>query len=142
MNERPVDRGMLEILSWTECWDLVGREPLGRIAFVDGDEPAVLPVNHVRDEHTVLFRTTHGGRRSTRSIAGPVVFEVDGYDSDDRTGWSVLIHGQAEQLEAATAIERLADLGHELRGDQAHAAVWVEVAPEHVSGRRIPPRDD
>jgi hypothetical protein len=66
----------------------------------------------------------------------PVVFEVDHGDVATRTGWSVIIHGIAEEIWRS---EELA-IAHDMRlqpwapGDRDH---YVRILPTAITGRRI-----
>ena len=52
---------MVEELATPECWRLLARSPVGRLCFVAGGEPAVLPINHVVDDHSIVIRTGRTG---------------------------------------------------------------------------------
>lgn len=57
---RTIDqRTGLELLSHDECIQLLRRTRLGRLAMVVDGMPTIWPVNYyVRDENTIVFRTT------------------------------------------------------------------------------------
>src|SRR6478609_958743 len=94
----PVDRSGLEILTHEESLRRLGNARLGRIAFVAEGYPIVLPVNHILFRESVVFRTTTGSKLSAAQDHLPVAFEVDGYDQDRRSGWSVLVRGVLEEI--------------------------------------------
>ncbi|MDX1659087.1 MAG: pyridoxamine 5'-phosphate oxidase family protein [Nitriliruptorales bacterium] len=141
MTDRPLDKGQLEVLSSDECWELLAAEPVGRIAFVEAGEPTILPVNYFLDGRSIVFRTTHGAKLSDAALSRPVAFEVDAYDEDERTGWSVLVRGTADDLNAADAAALLDEAGFEPSAEEAGWEQWVRVRPDEISGRRIPDRD-
>jgi hypothetical protein len=58
-----------------------------------------------------------------------VAFEVDRYDADVATGWSVLIKGRAE-LGEGPLLDRLATAGLRPVAQAAAAAGWVVILPE------------
>lgn len=130
-----VDEG-LEILSEDVCLDLLSREEVGRIAVSVSALPAIFPVNYRLVDGDVLF-LTGDGLKATAAIEGAVVgFEVDHIDPEHRTGWSVLIVGQARLV---------SDRERKAMGE-LHLSPWaggnkthlVRIHPEFVSGRRIP----
>lgn len=49
--------GLLRALSQRECWDLLSSHHVGRISYVDGDGPIVLPLNYVAFEGGIWIRT-------------------------------------------------------------------------------------
>ena len=99
--------------------------------------PAIVPVNYVLSGSRVVFRTEPRGMLA-RACAGTVVaFEVDELDPEGRSGWSVLVVGQAELLDGSAAL-RAAESG-------LVAAVgggrdqFVAVTIGQLSGRLIQP---
>lgn len=136
----PRDEGNLEVLPPEECWGKLGSEPVGRIAFVRSGEPTILPVNHVVDGRTILFRTTLGAKLSEDAMQQPIAFEVDGYESESRTGWSVLVRGRAEEVEPGEIATILDEQGIDPWSEEVGRDQWVRVRPDEVTGRRIPAR--
>jgi nitroimidazol reductase NimA-like FMN-containing flavoprotein (pyridoxamine 5'-phosphate oxidase superfamily) len=131
----------LEVIPYDECLKLLERTSVGRIGGVWDGEPHVVPVNYRWDGSGVLFRTDPG--LTLKAVAeGPVVFEVDGYDSAAHTGWSVIVRGRGREVDASEAADALrkahTDLEPWAPGSRDH---WVRIEPDVVSGRRIT-RDD
>jgi nitroimidazol reductase NimA-like FMN-containing flavoprotein (pyridoxamine 5'-phosphate oxidase superfamily) len=129
-----LDHQGLEVIDVDECWELLGSQPVGRVAFVDAGEPMVLPVNHAVVGRRVVFRTRPGTLLHEALMREPVAFQVDDFDVARRSGWSVLVRGVADLAEDpdtlwATELDAWAD-GVE-RDD------WVEIRAEEISGRRI-----
>jgi nitroimidazol reductase NimA-like FMN-containing flavoprotein (pyridoxamine 5'-phosphate oxidase superfamily) len=80
-----------------ECWALVREAVVGRLATVLDGQPDIFPVNHVVDHGSVVIRTAKGAK--LMGAAGhPVAFEVDGYDVEHRSAWSVVVKGRAVEL--------------------------------------------
>jgi uncharacterized protein len=130
-----LDRLGLEVLSPEECWDLLTRSAIGRLAFVDGGAPMVLPLTHRVVGRRIVFRSPAGGKLSAAVVASPVAFEVDEWDADGRTGWSVVARGVAESSPEDAA--QLDGLGLEPWLEEARDATWVEVRVDEVTGRRL-----
>lgn len=123
-------------LTKSECFDLLAREPLGRIAIVDDQGPAVFPVNFIFDKHMVVFRTDEGSKLDAACRGSRVAFEIDGIDAATRTGWSVLIRGETVEVTDASELRRLSEIipAPWAPGAKAHV---VRVLPAVVTGRRI-----
>lgn len=119
------------------------RARLGRVSFVDGDQPVILPVNvAVDDEQRIAFRTAPDsplaaldGRR--------VALEVDGFDPATRSGWSVLVLGVARDVtdaaDPAAVASRRVPVDSWAPGQRDRVLV---VLPLSISGRHVPPSDD
>lgn len=129
--------GDLASLDRDECLTLLGDTPFVRVAFMSTQGPTILPVNHLMHGDALYFRTGPGSKLGTAAAGGQVAIEADGGDEPTRTGWSVLVHGQASIVNDAELIEALHARPFEpwaLPGDQAF---WVQVELEHVAGRRV-----
>lgn len=135
--QNSVDRQGLEVLSTDECWELVGSTPVGRVAFVSDGQPTLLPVNHRLVGHHIVFRTTPGTKLGAAAMARPVAFEVDGWNAEDRSGWSVVLEGSSDVVlddEEIAELEAL-DLSPWATGVERND--WVRILPYNISGRRL-----
>jgi nitroimidazol reductase NimA-like FMN-containing flavoprotein (pyridoxamine 5'-phosphate oxidase superfamily) len=130
-----VDRLGLEVLTPDECWQLVARAPVGRLAFAEDGGPMILPVVHGVVGRRIAFRSAGGGKLGVARMAGPVAFEVDGWDVDHHTGWSVVARGVARSAPDDTA--ELDALGLQPWIGPADRGTWVEVVVDEITGRRI-----
>jgi nitroimidazol reductase NimA-like FMN-containing flavoprotein (pyridoxamine 5'-phosphate oxidase superfamily) len=129
----------MQRLDHEECLRLLAIEDVGRIALIQGSAPAIFPVNYVLDGSSPVFRTDPG----TKLSHGPgttVCFEIDGFDRDERSGWSVVVTGVLEPLDETDAETRarvrtlpVVPWGG---GEKAH---WMRVVPGLVTGRRVGP---
>jgi uncharacterized protein len=125
-------------LSREECLELLAATGVGRLAVSGKDAPVIRPVNYAFDHpsQSVVFRTAPGSKFYALLRQHTAAFEVDGFDPETRTGWSVIIVGATEEVTAASEVRRLDGLG--LRqwgpGEKPH---WVRIRAWTVSGRRI-----
>jgi nitroimidazol reductase NimA-like FMN-containing flavoprotein (pyridoxamine 5'-phosphate oxidase superfamily) len=119
---------------------LLGTVPIGRIGFMADDEVAVLPVRFLVDGQDVVFRTYAGTKLSNIEVGRYVCFEVDSYDVDKQTGWSVVARGLVEK-ESEAACARLDAPGLESWGETAQKRVWMRIRPTAITGRRTPSPD-
>jgi len=136
-NDGPPTIPVVDELGRDECLGLLAELSVGRVGLVVGDHPEILPVNYVVDGETVLFRTAVGS--PLEHAAGRLVaFEVDRIDEESRTGWSVLLHGVAEDI--GDAID---GVSQRLRGRTLPTWApgarerWFHVVPDSITGRRI-----
>jgi uncharacterized protein len=127
----------LETLDRSECLNLLATAEVGRLAFVIDRRPEILPVNYALDDGAVVFRTAEGSAL-TRASLTEVAFEVDGVDRPTRTGWSVLVKGQADDIGDAVdkTSERLRRLSL-ISWAPGRRDRWFVVRPRQISGRRL-----
>jgi uncharacterized protein len=127
----------LEQLDEGECLRLLGHCALGRLAVVLDARPVVFPVNFALDGRAVVFRTNEGTKLYA-ARHGVVAFECDAVDRVYRTGWSVLVSGDAELVDDPAETARLERLPL-APWSAAPKPVWVRIRPRTITGRRIPP---
>jgi nitroimidazol reductase NimA-like FMN-containing flavoprotein (pyridoxamine 5'-phosphate oxidase superfamily) len=87
----------VEILSDRECWRLLRESVVGRLAVTVDGHPDIFPVNPIVDHGTIVFRTSAGTKLGATK-GKEVAFEVDGYDSDAASAWSVVVKGRAVEI--------------------------------------------
>lgn len=139
--DRARDRGGVGILDPHECRQLLGRIEVGRVAFLDAGEPAVLPVNYAYADGHIVFRTGTGAKLHAALHDAPVAFEIDGWDSARRTGWSVLVRGTAEHVADADTLEALAALDLYPWAATTPRDNWVRIRPSEMTGRILDDTD-
>jgi uncharacterized protein len=130
-------------LSRGECLRLLAANRFGRLAVALADgAPVIRPVNYEFDEssQSVVFRTAHGSKLHAVLQVAEAAFEIDGADEGSRTGWSVIIHGMAEQVTNQTEIRRLDALGL-TPWAPGHKPHWVRIRARTVTGRRLGPSE-
>lgn len=132
MTTYPDPNSQLQELSTEECWALVRSQSVGRFAANRrGQSPLVVPVNYVVDtDHSIVFRSGEGAKLDAVTH-GLVAIQVDEVDPLHRTGWSVVVEGNAECLQGgddATPVDTWAP------GDRPYI---VRVHPTGLTGRRI-----
>lgn len=131
------DSAVYEEMSRGDCIALLHTTSVGRVGGVVDGRPFVLPVNYAVDGDRVVFRTSPG-TKLTGTAFGRVAFEVDSFDVERRSGWSVVIEGVASDI--SDMVDELSvKLRHlELQpwppGDKSH---WVAILAESVTGRRV-----
>jgi len=130
-----VDQG-LELLSETECRDLLRGASVGRVGVSVNALPVILPVNYRIFGDAVRFWSSPGLKLHAAQDHNVVAFEIDEFDEDHQSGWSVLAVGLAAEVVDSGVIESTVEDG--LRpwadGERSHL---VEVSITFLSGRRI-----
>ena len=111
MQDYPTDRAGLEVLPFEECLRLLASVPVGRVGFVAEGEVVMLPVNHLVDGTDVVFCAAFGSKLAAAEGQKVAAFEADHYDQQTRSGWSVLVSGRVELVEAEADVFRLSHRG-------------------------------
>ena len=135
MNNPFVSTGMA-ILDPDECWSLLGRTEVGRLAVAISNHPDIFPVNFVVDRRTVVFRTAEGTKLAAAVLGTAVAFEVDGYDTASGEAWSVVIKGWASEIESMYALFDAEDLPL-FPWNAAPKHRFVRITPAQLTGRRF-----
>jgi uncharacterized protein len=141
MDDGPARQARWQELTKSQCFELLARERLGRVAVVDELGPVVFPVNFILDRHMVIFRSGEGTKLDAACRGSRVAFEIDGADAAAHTGWSVLVRGEAIEVTDPAELARLRKLPLDpwAPGVKAH---YVRILPAALTGRRIwAPRD-
>ena len=136
-NLLPLDHAGLAVLPPAECLRRLGAATVGRVAFVEQGEPVILPVNHGMDGDSVVFKTAPGSKLEAADNELPVAFEIDGYDDERRSGWSVVIRGTATTVDDQDEVKRLNSLGVDPWADLAERKNWVRIRAFSLTGREV-----
>jgi nitroimidazol reductase NimA-like FMN-containing flavoprotein (pyridoxamine 5'-phosphate oxidase superfamily) len=136
--------GMVELTS-EQSWALLEDNvrvggAVGRVAVAIMNHPDVFPVNYAVD-HTdkgpsVVFRTAEGTKLAAAVLGTAVAFEIDGYDSIAGEAWSVVLKGQAQEVESIHGVFDTDDMPiFPWHSGPKHRV--VRIVAEEVSGRRF-----
>jgi nitroimidazol reductase NimA-like FMN-containing flavoprotein (pyridoxamine 5'-phosphate oxidase superfamily) len=127
----------LDVIPYHQCLELLDTEEVGRLSVVLDGRPEVFPVNYVLAGDRILFRTEEGTKLDGATRA-PVAFEVDHFERETRSGWSVVVHGRA-------ALHTVFDSHAEQRAtrlwvdaDKPHLVLITPDTVDGITGRRIP----
>jgi nitroimidazol reductase NimA-like FMN-containing flavoprotein (pyridoxamine 5'-phosphate oxidase superfamily) len=133
------ENARIEHLSDEECWGLLADAPVGRVGVIVDDAPEIYPVNHLVYDGTIVFRSDPGTKLAGLARHPVVCFQVDGFDPQQRIGWSVLVKGRAQQ------VRQMPDADERRRAARLPVDYWapgpkwhrVRIEPIDVTGRRI-----
>lgn len=129
---------VLETLDSAVCTTLLSSRRVGRLGVIAEHYPLILPVNYALDRGVIIIRS-RPGMKLTNADHANVTFQVDDFDTTTRTGWSVLVRGQAEELTDRHSEEirertESSPLQPWVPGAELH---WVRIIPHGMTGRRI-----
>lgn len=124
-------------MSRDECLDRLRTHTVGRVSVTDEALPVIVPVNYRLDGSGIIFRTRSDGILARACHSNVVAFEIDDVGDAGMAGWSVLVVGVADALDASERMRA------ENRGlvsaagpDRDH---FVKVTLGRVTGREISP---
>jgi nitroimidazol reductase NimA-like FMN-containing flavoprotein (pyridoxamine 5'-phosphate oxidase superfamily) len=124
-----------------ECYRYLASVPVGRIAVVIGGVPEVVPVNFAVLDEDVVVRTGTGLLLGAARGSSLAAFEVDGWDDETRTGWSVLVQGPLTEVVRRDQLALLATLAIRSWAPGARGHV-LRLRTTVISGRRLVPGGD
>ena len=125
----------LELVSHTECVQLLTRAQVGRVVFTVAALPAVIPVTFAVLDDAVVMCTAADTRLAAAADGGVLAFEIDEMDPRSRTGWSVVVTGVAELVTDSLTRSRVHGMVAPWAPGQHD--IFIRVPLTVVSGRRI-----
>jgi nitroimidazol reductase NimA-like FMN-containing flavoprotein (pyridoxamine 5'-phosphate oxidase superfamily) len=131
----------MEMIDSDECRRLLAQDEIGRLAVIIGATPMIFPVNYALDGDAIVFRTMPGSRLDVGQ--GHAAFEVDNFDRERRTGWSVLVTGHLEEVSwyQAKDMERVKELSVDPWAP-GERNLWLRLRPSFITGRIISGRPE
>jgi nitroimidazol reductase NimA-like FMN-containing flavoprotein (pyridoxamine 5'-phosphate oxidase superfamily) len=124
--------GGTELMSEEHCWEFLASEEVGRVAEVIDGRVEIFPVNYGLDGHAIIFRT-NAGLKMAGTFGREVAFEVDRIDETAHLGWSVVIHGDVQDITSLENPKRL-EGPRPWSGDKDFLLM---IRPRSISGRRV-----
>lgn len=129
-------RGNFRVLSETDCQELPAQHTAGRVGFLAPDGPQILPVTYQYRSGSVIFRTSPFGPMAGLARRTSVAFEIDTFDEQNKSGWSVLVVGFAEAMTHGRLLTSAWETGPVPWADGARNLL-IEVKPRKISGRAV-----
>lgn len=123
------------VLETNECWTLLRATDIGRLAVIVAERPEIFPLNFIVDHGTLVFRSATGAKLSTVSDRAPAALEIDGYDAELSSAWSVVVHGRLEPMISFDLIDADRLPLYPLQGGPKPS--FVRIVPDTVTGRRF-----
>jgi nitroimidazol reductase NimA-like FMN-containing flavoprotein (pyridoxamine 5'-phosphate oxidase superfamily) len=134
---RPDGRTGLTELTTEECWALLHATTTGRVAVTVGTTPDIFPVNYRVKDGEIIIRTEAGTKLAAGTMMPAIAFEIDEFDVDGRTGWSVVVKGVGREPGTLDEILALDELDLQPWVDTPKSR-WLAITPRLVTGRQVP----
>ncbi|MCW2856873.1 MAG: pyridoxamine 5-phosphate oxidase-related, FMN-binding protein [Marmoricola sp.] len=129
-------------LSADECDMLLRSGIVGRIAITTPSGPHIVPVNYSVVDDTVIVRTAPYSILGTYGINAPLAFEVDQFDYEYWTGWSVMARGRGVAIADADEIQRINQVWSPHPWASGQRNLYVALRWTELTGRRLGPAID
>ena len=126
----------MTVLDLHACWSLLRDHEVGRLAVSIMNRPDIFPVNHIVDHGSLVFRTAEGTKLAAAVLGTAVAYEADGYDAVRGEAWSVVIRGQAVEIERIHELLAATDLPL-FPWHASPKGRFVRIEPESITGRRF-----
>ena len=126
----------LRVLDPAECAAALESQQVGRVGLPVLDHPLVLPVVYALVDGDIVFRTAPGEKLIAAAVQRTVAFEVDDYDVESRTGWSVNVIGTIEEILDRHELERVRALDLPCWAGELRDR-YVRIRVRAVTGRAI-----
>jgi nitroimidazol reductase NimA-like FMN-containing flavoprotein (pyridoxamine 5'-phosphate oxidase superfamily) len=134
-DEKP-NTGIFAELSENECKELLAQHTAGRVGFMAGEGPQILPVTYQYRTGRVIFRTSPHGLLAGLVRRTSVAFEIDAVDEQNKSGWSVLVLGFAEAMTHDHLLTSAWETGPVPWAEGARN-LFIEIKPRKISGRVV-----
>jgi len=128
--------GRLEELTPQECRRLLDTTQIGRLAFTEGGQPAVHPVNYALHGQDIVIRIAGGGKLAAAQRGDVLAFEVDDIDPRTHTGWSVLVVGRSSIVHDIAQLVEMAS-PHSRPWAEGRREQFLRIAADRITGRRL-----
>lgn len=126
-------------LPYLKCAELLASGDVGRVAVCTPEGPRIVPVNYSVVDETIVFRTTPYSVLGTYAWTTELAFEVDGFQSAHRTGWSVVATGRGTLIEDRDELARIRSSWDPEPWAAGHRMLYVGLAWRDLTGRRVGP---
>lgn len=125
-----------EPLSRQDVADLLRTHEVGRIGWNSSQGPVILPVAYAFDRNRLAFRTAAHGLLSELVDPTDTAFQVDEFDVETATGWSVLVRATSVRV---TQPDEVAHWLSRLPAPWAPGPrdIVIQLDPVQLSGRTI-----
>jgi nitroimidazol reductase NimA-like FMN-containing flavoprotein (pyridoxamine 5'-phosphate oxidase superfamily) len=94
-------------LAYDECVRLLHAGVVGRAAVNTPQGPLITPMNYAVVDDALVVATSPYSALGTYGAGSLVAFEVDHFDYEAHTGWSVMIRGRADIVTDTNELRRM-----------------------------------
>ena len=132
----PNAKTRIEEIDEAGCRALLATQHIGRVAYISGDEPMIVPVDYELFQDMIVFRSDPGDKVSHIPLS-KVCFEVDASHDPDVV-WSVIVRGHARDV--TTALNAQYEQMRQTRVPTFATLTdphWLTIEIDMITGRRL-----
>lgn len=133
----PLDARRFTALPLSECLDRLATATIGRVVWNTVDGPRVLPVTFALYRNQIVFRTSPYGPLAELQTPRAVAFEVDEFDRDTRSGWSVVAQGRSAGARRPDELVELWREADPVPWAAGSRTMFISITTHAVTGRRV-----
>ena len=122
-------------LTEAECWALLHRHVVARLAVDIAGRPDIFPINYIVDDGSIVFRSGAGTKLAGAVLGRHVAIEIDGLDVDGSV-WSVVVKGIAREVTEMTERYEIDELPL-YPWVTSQKPNFVRIEPHLTTGRRF-----
>lgn len=124
-------------LPYDTCATLLASHEVGRVAVCTHDGPRIVPINYVVVDDSVVFRTTPYSILGMRSWSGQMAVEIDEFEPERKSGWSVVATGRGEVVEDSAELRRIQMGPNPLPWAGGQRWLYVRLRWSDLTGRSV-----
>lgn len=124
-------------LPYETCLKLLTTHEVGRVAVCTSAGPRIVPVNYTVADDSVLFRTTPYSILGMQAWSARLAFEIDEFDAEQRSGWSVVAVGNGEVIEDTVELRRIQSGPNPVPWAGGQRWLYVRLPWSDLTGRRV-----
>jgi nitroimidazol reductase NimA-like FMN-containing flavoprotein (pyridoxamine 5'-phosphate oxidase superfamily) len=124
-------------LDRTECESLIRSGVVGRIAVSTPTGPHIIPVNYSIVDDAIIVRTSPYSLLGTYGRDTTLAFEVDQFDHEYHSGWSVVARGRGEFVTDAEQLDHIRAVWQPHPWVTGAREMHLRLRWEELSGRRL-----
>jgi len=121
------------------CWERLAAHRVGRLVVSVGSQPDIFPVNYLVEDGQIIVRTAEGTKLAAAIMGGLVAFEIDEFDPDTHSGWSVVVHGTAAETHTLDEVMHDEALDPDPWASGFKGRI-IHITPTEVTGRSVGPQ--
>lgn len=124
-------------MSQAECEELLCAGLVGRVAVCTPLGPHIVPVNYAVVDDAAVIRTSPYSVLGSHARGSILALEVDQFDYDRQSGWSVVARGRADAVTGAADLSRIREVWEPRAWASGERNLYLRIRWSELSGRRL-----
>jgi len=124
-------------LAYDECVRLLHAGVVGRAAVATPQGPQITPMNYSVIGEALMIATSPYSALGTYGAGSLVAFEVDHFDYEAHTGWSVVVRGRADTVNGNDELQQIRRLWAPRPWADGTRNLYLRIPWTELSGRSL-----